>query len=250
MTANLLMSTPNFFTSGSPYLNHPLLTAARTSKEVDFVIAQTALEPGASILDVGCGFGRHSLELAQRGYNMLGIDPAEAMIRAANQRAAELGEKPKFIQARAEEFTFDDQFDAAICLFTTLGQIDQVGENSGLVARIAKVLRPKGKFIIEVPNIHWVTENLNTSERFGSEESFTDISREIDQEAKVVTEQFVVVSPDQKREFLLRYRLYSQKELGELLKAAKFDIKAIFGDFDGHPYTYYTPSIIIVAHNR
>ncbi|MBL6982563.1 MAG: class I SAM-dependent methyltransferase, partial [Anaerolineales bacterium] len=234
------MVTPNFFTSGSPYLNHPLLTAERTSKEVDFVIAQTALEQGSSILDVGCGFGRHSIELARRGYDVVGIDPSEAMISAANQRAAEVWENPKFMQARGEEFSSEDKFDAAICLFTTLGQIDEIGENTGLVKRVAEALSPEGMFIIEVPNLHWLAENIKTSERFGDDENYTEITRELNQETNIVTENFEVVSPEKNKEYLLRYRLLTQKELGKLLSEARFATKAIYGDYDGHPYTYYT----------
>jgi len=101
-----------------------------------------------------------------------------------------------------------------------------------------------------VPNIHWVTENLNTSERFGGDQSYTEIKREFDLQTNTVSEQFEVISPEQKSAFLLRYRLYSQKELGDLPKEAKFDIKAIFGDYDGHPYTYYTPNIIIISQKQ
>ena len=83
------MSTPNFFSPGSPYLDHPLLTPERTAAEIDFVLAQTALPPGARLLDVGCGPGRHSLELARRGYQVMGIDPSGAMIAAAKRTAKE-----------------------------------------------------------------------------------------------------------------------------------------------------------------
>ncbi|VAW34300.1 hypothetical protein MNBD_CHLOROFLEXI01-407, partial [hydrothermal vent metagenome] len=79
----------NFFTEGSPFLNHPLLTAVRTAQEVDFIEDQFKLPTGAHILDVGCGFGRHSIELARRGFAVTGIDPAAAMIAAAQKRAAE-----------------------------------------------------------------------------------------------------------------------------------------------------------------
>lgn len=69
----------NFFEDGSPFLAHPLLTAARTAAEVDFIAAELALAAGARLLDVGCGFGRHSIELARRGYAVTGIDPSASL---------------------------------------------------------------------------------------------------------------------------------------------------------------------------
>lgn len=244
------MNNTNFFSTGSPYLNHPLLTPERTAKEIDFVLKHADLDRGASILDVGCGFGRHSIELALRGYQVVGIDPSDAMISVANERATEVRGKPKFVLARGEEFTSRDKFDAAICLFTTLGQIDEIGENSNLVDRVENVLHPGGIFIIEVPNHIWVTENLQTSERFGDIDNYTIITRQYDQVEKIVTEKFELVLPEGIKDYLLRYRLFSQKELGRLLRKANFDIKAIFGDYDGHPFTYYSSTIIIVAQKR
>ncbi len=242
-----LMPTPNFFTQGSPYLKHPLLTPERKVKEIDFVLQHAKVEPSAAILDVGCGFGRHSIELARRGYKVVGIDSSATMIAAAEERSAGIWGQPTFTQARAEEFTSQDQFDAAICLFSTLGQIDSQGENSNLVKRVAEVLRPKGHFIVEVPNHLWVAENLKAEERFGDNENYTHITRQYDQKNKIVSEKFELVSPQGIQEYFLRYRLYSQKELGELFSLANLNIRFIFGDYDGNPYTYYSPVIILVT---
>jgi len=63
----------NFFEPGSPFLKHPLLTPERTAAEIDFILSVLPLEAGDRILDIGCGFGRHSHELARRGFDVLGI---------------------------------------------------------------------------------------------------------------------------------------------------------------------------------
>ena len=123
-----IMSKPNFFSTGSPFLSHPLLTSERSAAEVDFVLDHTKLTSDEIILDVGCGFGRHSIELAQRGYRSVGIDPSKAMIKAAQERAVNAGVQTKFIQVKGEDFSSAGKFDAAICLFTTLGQINSETE--------------------------------------------------------------------------------------------------------------------------
>lgn len=244
------MLKPNFFTTGSPYLNHPLLTQERTTREVDFVIKQARLESGQRILDVGCGPGRHSIELARRGYRVVGIDPSETMISAARTRALEAPVAPKFIQARGEEFTSDEPFDAAICLFTTLGQIDEFGENSHLISRVADLLNPGGMFIIEVPNHHWVAENLKTSERFGDSENYTEITRRYDPVEKIVSEKFDLVSSEGSREYLLKYRIFDKKKLKKYLKAADFGSISIFGDYESSSFSYKSINIIIAAQKQ
>jgi hypothetical protein len=169
------------------------------------------------------------------------------MIEAAQHQASLAGVSPEFFVAQGEEYQSDTQFYAAICLFTTLGQMDDTGDNRGLVKHTGELLVPEGTFILEVPNHYWVAENLESFSRFGDEDNFTEITREFRAREKIVSERFLVKSPGETNEFLLRYRLYDQKELGNLFKEGGFIIKAIMGDFEGRPYTYYSPNIILIA---
>lgn len=226
---------PNFFDEGSPYLNHPLLTPERTAQEVDFILSQLGLPPGARVLDVGCGPGRHSIELAGRGHHVLGIDPSPAMIEAARSRAAKAGVAPKFRQIAGEDFESEPHFDAAICLFTTLGQISARGENSGLVRRVYDALRPGGTFVVETPQRDVAIAQLKAAERFGAGDRYTDVTRRYDAADHTVTEVFEVVSPEVTRRYLLRYRLYSRTEMADLLQRAGFTLVATFGDYEGNP---------------
>jgi 2-polyprenyl-3-methyl-5-hydroxy-6-metoxy-1,4-benzoquinol methylase len=229
------MGTRNFFGEGSPYLNHPLLTAERTARDVELILVQLELSPGARVLDVGCGPGRHTVELARRGYEVLGIDPSRAMIEAARARAAASDVAPDFRQVGGESFRAEREFDAAICLFTTLGQISEQGENSGLVPRVYDALCPGGYFVVETPQREWVVRHLERAERLGAGERYTDVTRQYDAKAKTVTEVFKVVSPQVTESYLLRYRLYSRTELSGLLEGAGFTIVASFGNYEGDP---------------
>lgn len=247
------VTQPNFFSAGSPFLDHPLLTPERTSAEVDFVLAHTQLGQGGLVLDVGCGPGRHSIELSRRGYAVVGIDPSQAMIEAARQRAEDAGTAPEFIPVRGEEFSDPRKFNAVICLFTTLGQLDQKDDpplvlaDHPLLNRIARLLMPEGVFILEVPQRGWVIANLKESDRFGGEERYTAIQRSYDPMHKIVTEIFTLVSPDSERRYTLRYHLYAQKEIERLLINAGFKIVQTFGSFDAALLTAESPNMLFVA---
>ena len=160
------MTGPNFFSSGSPFLHHPLLTPERTDNEVSFILAQTRLSTGEKILDIGCGPGRHVIELAQRGYQAVGIDPSASMIKTAKQRAKASGVEPQFHLAYGEDYSPEDKFEAAICLFSTLGQINTEDEkpppktDHPLLKHTANILTPGGIFILEIPNKEWMLLNL------------------------------------------------------------------------------------------
>ena len=240
----------NFFSTGSPYLNHPLLTPERTVSEIDFVLASANCPPGGRILDVGCGPGRHSIELAQRGFTVVGIDPSASMIAAAKERASEAGVSPEFQQVAGEDFIADEKFDTAICLFTTLGQIEDRKDNHLLVPRVAAALQPGGIFLVEVPQRAWVASNLKASDRFWDGDRYTDVTRQIDMDENVVTEIFTVVTPGDTQRYVLRYRLFNLDELSALMEKDGFSIVATYGDYNGSRLTIASPVMVFVAQRK
>ena len=230
-----MTSKPNFFETGSPFLVHPLLTDDRTEAEIEFLTAQLDLQPGARVLDVGCGFGRHSVALALRGFEVTGIDPAEAMITAAEARAAQFGVKVDFHQVRGDRYSAAGQFEGALCLFTTLGQISDEGVNEALIPQVFENLQPGGLLAVEVPQRGPTVEALKTAEKFGEGDRYTLVRREYHPGEKTVTESFTKYTPEYTRHFLLVYRLYSAPELRALLTGAGFEVQAAYGDYAGTP---------------
>ncbi len=125
--------------------------------EVDFLIEVLGLSPGNSVLDVGCGTGRHSVELARRGYSVTGIDLSAGMLAQAQAKASAAGVHVEWIRADATRFSLDKRFDAAICLcegsFGLLGSSDDAIEHPLAILRnIAESLKPQKKTLLTVLN--------------------------------------------------------------------------------------------------
>lgn len=236
---------PNFFETGSPFLKHPLLTDERTSAEIDFIVAHLALPDGARILDVGCGFGRHSIALARRGYAVVGIDPSAAMIAAARERDED--DLVAFAVISAEKFTTIEPFDAALCLFTTLGQITDERDNLEMLVSIGAALKPDGMVVVEVPQRKPAVAQLRSTDRVGNDERYAVIARTFDPETSIVTETFDIVAPEQSRTFVLRYRLFSFEELADALNESGFLVTAAFGDYAGESLTADHPTMILIG---
>lgn len=218
-------------------MNHPLLTTERTAQEVDFIESSLLLSPFARILDVGCGFGRHSIELARRGYDVVGIDPSPAMIAAAQEKAERAGVKIDFRREHGEMFVTKTLFYAAICLFTSLGQIGDHGSNCELVSRVHAALNPGGQFLVEVPQRDTAVRQLKLSETYGGGQSYTAVTRHFDPATQILSEQFRLVSPGNSRSYYLQVRLYDRQELFTLLEQAGFSILSAYGDYSGRPLT-------------
>jgi len=237
----------NFFEQGSPYLHHPLLTPERTAGEIDFILSILPVKPGARFLDIGCGFGRHSLELARRGFNVLGIDPSAAMIDAAQERAAGENRIPVFRQERGQGLQLHNEFDAAICLFTTLGQVEDHKDNLPLLHNAYQALLPGGNFILEIPQRGWAVSNLKTRQRFGEGETFTQVARSFDASQNLVIEEFTLVSPGEQRTYTLQYRLFNQAQITQLLDQAGFVGIVCYAGYADVPLDSHSPTMVISA---
>jgi 2-polyprenyl-3-methyl-5-hydroxy-6-metoxy-1,4-benzoquinol methylase len=119
-----------------------------TVQEVGFIERVIGRNKQARILDVGCGTGRHSIELARRGYHVTGIDLSPAQLKQAREKAMAAGLSVRFIQKDARKAGFSKQFDLVIMLCEggfSLMATDE--ENYAILASCAKALKQGGRFI-------------------------------------------------------------------------------------------------------
>jgi len=145
-----------FFNDHAPKYDDNCFTK-NTLAEVDFLVEVLGLSPGASILDVGCGTGRHSVELARRGYDVTGIDISSGMLNLAKERAKEADVEVNFEQTNAAEFEPSKEYDAVICLcegaFGLLGSKDHpIGQPLSILSRVSSSLKPQAKCLFTVLN--------------------------------------------------------------------------------------------------
>jgi SAM-dependent methyltransferase len=87
-----------------------------TVEEVSFIEKELSLSKGISVIDIGCGTGRHSIEFAKRGYNVTGLDISDKMLDIARETITKEGLKANFIHKDATNFFLEEKFDLAICL--------------------------------------------------------------------------------------------------------------------------------------
>ncbi len=124
-----------------------------TAGEVDFIEAEINCNRSTRILDIGCGTGRHSIELARRGYPVVGIDLSESMLARARDKARSSGVAVEFLQADARHLQFHGEFDLAIMLCEggfALMETDEM--NFMILQSAANALRETGKFIFTTLN--------------------------------------------------------------------------------------------------
>jgi len=124
-----------------------------TVGECDFIEQEIRRDKSLKIIDIGCGTGRHSIELAKRGYQVIGIDLSESQLKRAREKAKEQGVKIDFEKHDARNLPFKGDFDLAIMLCEggfSLMETDEM--NFEILKNATKSLKNNGKFIFTTLN--------------------------------------------------------------------------------------------------
>ncbi len=218
-----------FFDDHAPdYMSNEF--TANTLAEVDFIIDQLKLAVGSNILDIGCGTGRHCVELARRGYAVTGIDLSDGMLKQASEAAAKAGVAATFIQADAVEFEVNTEFDAAICLcegaFGLLGSTDDPGEHDLAILRnINRALKPGGRFLLTALN------GFKLVRKYGNDDV---VSGRFDPLYMAERYDLEYETPDGKKSTPVSERGFAPSELRLMLRMTGFEVLHIGGGTAGH----------------
>jgi SAM-dependent methyltransferase len=160
MTEEHNMSEKNtwekFFDAHAPIYEENVFTK-NTVREVDFLLDELHIPPGGSVLDVGCGTGRHAIELAKRGYAVTGLDLSSEMLAGAAARARTENVCVEWIRSDATRFSLPARYDAAVCLcegaFGLLSQsADPIDQPLAILGNISRSLKPQAKAVFTVLN--------------------------------------------------------------------------------------------------
>ena len=118
--------------------------------EVDQLVALAGEKPPASVLDLCCGPGRHSLELSKRGFNVVGVDRTKSYITQATKNAASAGLGAQFICEDMRVFRRAAAFDLALNLFTSFGYFVNPAEDLLVLQNLRYSLKPGGKLVMDL----------------------------------------------------------------------------------------------------
>ncbi|MEM1044186.1 MAG: class I SAM-dependent methyltransferase [Bacteroidota bacterium] len=210
--------------------------------------------PGARVLDVACGRGRHSRILAARGYDVTGVDLSENALRSARRRAAREGLSVTFQQADMRALPFEAAFDGAVNLFTSFGYFDAESDHQRVIDGVARALRPGGWFVqdfLSAPYLaaHLVAEDERTVEGPDGQPVRIVQRRRIEAGpgGPRVNKEITLHRSGNTHTFAESVRLLGAADFRRMYAAAGLDLAATFGDYAGGPYSEASPRLILVA---
>ena len=216
--------------------------------EVDQILKLLNVKPGAAILDLCCGPGRHSIELARRGFKITGVDRTRSFLARARTAAAAAKLDVEFVLADMRRFRRAHAFDAIINMFTAFGYFKNPADDVRVLKSVYASLRKGGVFLIDLMGKERIAK-IFAPRTWHREPDGTIILEErwLEDDFGWIENRWTMIRKGRMRTHHVAHRLYSAVELRTLLKQAGFATVKVWGGLDGTKYDQDAQRLVLVA---
>ncbi|HEX9970165.1 MAG TPA: class I SAM-dependent methyltransferase [Acidimicrobiales bacterium] len=217
--------------------------------EAAAAVALADVKPGAAVLDVACGPGRHVLELAALGYSATGVDITPSFVETGRALAAErsLQSSAELVCEDMRTFVREGAFDAAFVFSTSFGYFEDAADDVTALRNIRASLKDGGALVMELVGKEVLARTLRPP-TWAKEGGVLLLSEQRVRDDWAWADHYMAFLSDEGRqEFVLSHRLYSAVELKFALAVAGFTSVQCFGGFDGSPYGPVAEALVAVA---
>lgn len=237
------------FASEDPARYEKYTESDSSRAQVDFVIDKLALEPGAKVLDLCCGQGRHLIDLARRGYDVVGLDLSGYQLEKCKAAAAAEGINPVLVHADMREIGYTSEFDAVINMFTSFGYLETTDEDQKVLNAASLALKGGGSLFLDLWNRDGMIGHFRPIEWHESQRGDLILSeRQFDCVTGRCNNREVTIHHDGRRsERSYSLRIYTYNELDRMLQQAGLTITSVYGDYDSAPLGRQSRRMLVVA---
>ncbi len=237
-----------FFNSSYKHAWKSLIPPGMTEVETDFIIEVCGLKPGALVLDLMCGYGRHALELGRRGIHVTAVDNLQEYIEEINSQAKEENLPVTAVCTNALDFQSQFKFDAIICMGNSFAFFDRKNAVS-LLGKVASSLQSSGSFMIN----SWMVAEIAIKYfrehdwHFAGEYKCVLDYKYRFHPSRIESEQ-TIISPDGSVEILkgVDY-IFSLNEMEEMCSETGMEISRLYGSPRKKPFTLGDNRIYLIA---
>ncbi|MDB4934229.1 MAG: methyltransferase [Labilithrix sp.] len=228
------------------------ITDADIAREANFIEESLGCEAGATILDLACGTGRHAVELATRGYQVVGFDLSLAMLARASDEAQDRKQKINFVQGDMREMTFEETFDGVFSWNTSFGYCDEE-KNAAVIAKVHRALKKGGQVLLDVVNRDKLVRQAPSLAWFEGDGCICMDEMQIDFiTSRMKVKRTLMMDDGRTKEIEYSIRVYSLHELGKMLHDNGFRVAEVSGR-TGTPGVFFgceSPRTLILAEKR
>lgn len=216
--------------------------------QVQNLIKLLNLKKETKILDSCCGVGRHAIELAQEGMDVVGVDLSRPYIEAAKESAREMDLPIRFEVADVREFVSPDTFDLVVNLYTSYGYFETDEDEKRYLSNIYQSLKGGGRLLIDTISKEALARDFIEDEWFEEEGNLVCLSYDIIEDFSRLVNRWMIISPDgTRKDRCFSHKIYSGMEIKSILMQAGFVNIQLFGDLEGAPYDRKVKRLVAVA---
>ncbi|MEE2708119.1 MAG: class I SAM-dependent methyltransferase [Gemmatimonadota bacterium] len=228
------------------YFNEDYYRADRhedTDLEVEGISLLLGPPKDTTVLDLGCGYGRHSLKLSELGYRMVGYDLSPILLRRAAGGNPNIG----WIRGDVRSLPFRNKFDGMISMFNAFGYFEDETDNYIVLQEVEAVLRPGGRLIVQLVNRDFLVRKFVEEEIRREDGLLVLEERAFDAVSSRVLTVTTVIEGTEQRRYESSIRVYTLSELDMLMSAAGLKIREVYGGLDQRLFDWDTNQLIIIA---
>lgn len=212
---------------------------------VDLFQQVTGVPKDAVVLDLACGTGRHTFELARRGYRVLAADLSPTLLAVAKRKTQKYATTLRLLRADMRQLPLYAACDAVVQLFTAFGYFASDEENASVLAEVCASLRPGGWYMLDFLNADELRHSLLPYSRQQLDGIVVEQFRSI--EHGRVEKRIVVHGAGERREFRESVRLFTLQDFHRMFRQAGFSDPLVFGDYAGAAFSASSPRCIMFA---
>ncbi|MCL2264771.1 MAG: methyltransferase domain-containing protein [Treponema sp.] len=205
------------------------------------------LDSAPKVLDLCCGIGRISCELARTGFDVTGVDITESFLKTAREDALYEDLKIDFLHSDARDFVRPDYFDAAVNLYISFGYFSDLKDDLKVLRNVHRSLKKGGTFIIETLGKEIAIRDFVEAEWFEKAGGIVLTEYEPLDSWTFLKNRWIIFKDDIKTEKTFVQRLYSASELRTIMQEAGFQNIEIYGEWDESLYDQHAAKLIAVG---
>lgn len=221
----------------------------------ELALIENLLGPGEGrlLLDACCGHGRHAVPLARKGWRVTGLDYSSVMLDMARKEARQSGRAtyrpPFWVRGDLRRSPFPPIFDAAICMFTSLGYCEKEADNYAMFRSLAESLKEDGLLLIDLANRDFLVQHPDVSRNWWQrgEEIILEETFFNPVTSRATTTSTLIDAKGGKLQVQYRIRLYSFHELASILLNLGLVVEAACGGYQQQPPRLSARRIILLA---
>ena len=246
------MFDSRFFDEAWPTISRGLESEADAESEVGWILGHVGPPAAGRVLDAPCGFGRHSMALARRGFEVTGVDLSETELQRAKERAAAAGLPLQLVRQDMRDMEFSGEFDLAVNLFSSIGYFSD-DEDRMLIDRFWRALKPGWLFVLDTRNRDHSVRAMPPEERLPVDDGTLRIENRFDPTTSRWLARWWRLSDEaadtDAGELVgeTEIRLYAAHELRAMLRPERWSQVDVYGALDGTPFSLDTPRLVFVA---